>query len=423
MHRRAFSLAAYGRLVRCNRNFRRLWLAQIVSETGDWLYVIAIYSLLLDLTHSARSVALALVLQILPQFFVAPMAGVVNDRTSRRRVMITADLARAVIVLGMLFVSRAGSVPLVYALLLVETVMWAFFEPGRSAVVPNITSSEDLITANTLSSITWSVNLALGSGLGGAVAAFFGRDTVFVLNSLSFIASALLLRRMEFEEPHLKNAKPFGVRELADFSQVAEGLRYIRSKGRLVALMLVKTGLGLLSTHWVLLPIFGERVFALGGDKQRGGMLAMSALMSARGVGALLGPLFAGAWASKRQARLRSGILIGFGVCGAGLAALAGAPWLVLACGAAILAHAGTSTVWVFSTTLLQFETDDRFRGRVFSADFAFMVVTMSLSSYVCGVLVDWGVSVRLLALATGLLALAPMGVWVHGMRLWKGAK
>ena len=72
------SFASYMRLIRKNRNFRRLWCAQIVSEIGDWFYTLAIYTLLLQLTGQASSVALALVLQVLPQTFVGPMAGVVN---------------------------------------------------------------------------------------------------------------------------------------------------------------------------------------------------------------------------------------------------------------------------------------------------------------------------------------------------------
>src|SRR5690348_18333336 len=88
------SLSAYAHLLGQNRNFRRLWLAQIVSEIGDWFYTLAIYSLLLQLTGRASSVALALVLQVLPQTFIGPTAGVVNDRISRKRVMITADFVR-----------------------------------------------------------------------------------------------------------------------------------------------------------------------------------------------------------------------------------------------------------------------------------------------------------------------------------------
>jgi MFS family permease len=100
----SIGVASYFRLVRRNRNFRLLWNAQIVSELGDWFYTLAIYSLLLDLTGKASSVALALVLQLLPQTLITPTAGVVNDRLRRKTVMIAADLARMLVVLCMLVV-------------------------------------------------------------------------------------------------------------------------------------------------------------------------------------------------------------------------------------------------------------------------------------------------------------------------------
>ena len=129
----------YRRLLRTNRNYRLLWLAQIVSELGDWFYTLAVYNLLLELTHhKAQAVALAVVLQVLPHTLVAPATGVINDRLSRRGVMIGADLARFFIVLGMLAVRTPAMVWLVYPLLLLETLGSAFFEPAHSAVIPNI---------------------------------------------------------------------------------------------------------------------------------------------------------------------------------------------------------------------------------------------------------------------------------------------
>src|SRR6516225_245918 len=196
------SVSHYLRLARENANFRRLWLAQIVSENGDWFYTLAIYSLLLELTGKASSVALALVLQVLPHTLLGPLAGVVNDRISRRRVMIASDLVRMGIVACMLLVRSPQTVWLIYPLLFLETVMVAFFEPARSAVIPNITAEADVIVANTLSSVTWSFDLAIGSVLGGVVAAWLGRDAVFVINSLSFASSALLISRMNFFERH-----------------------------------------------------------------------------------------------------------------------------------------------------------------------------------------------------------------------------
>ncbi len=419
------SLTSYWRLLQANRNFRMLWLAQMVSEIGDWLYSVAIYSLLLDLTGSAKAVATAVVLQVLPQFFIAPLAGVINDRLSRKRVMILADVARAVVVLGMLAASAWNLVWLIYALLVMESFMWGFFEPGRSAVIPNITSSrQETLVANSLSSTTWSFNLAVGSFIGGMVAVGFGRNSVFVVNSCTFLLSAVLLRAMHFAEPHTAAFSRLRLRDVADFSPMLEGVRYIAREPRLLATLLVKTGLGLLGIHWVILPIFGERIFPVKLAElgpTRAGMLGMSLLMGSRGIGALLGPLIAGRWASNRHERLRTGIVVGFLALAVGYGLLGAAPDIGTAIITVIIAHAGASIVWVFSTTLLHFQAEDRFRGRVFSADFAFLVVTMAIVSYASGSAVDLGVSVRDIAYMTGALALIPASLWGwRALPLWK---
>src|SRR5271166_1041605 len=112
----SLSLATYARLIGANRNFRRLWIAQIVSEIGDWFYTLSIYTLLLQLTGHASSVALALVLQVIPQTLAGPTAGVVNDRLKRKHVMIAADVIRFTVVLAMLFVRSRSMVWLVFSL-------------------------------------------------------------------------------------------------------------------------------------------------------------------------------------------------------------------------------------------------------------------------------------------------------------------
>ena len=415
MEPQAVSLRAYPRLVRANRNFRLLWIAQIVSEIGDWFYAVAVYSLLLAYTGKAQSIALAFVLQVLPQFFMAPASGIINDRLSRKRVMIFADWTRAAIVLCMVLVRGPQLVWLLYVLLFLETLMWALFEPGRSAVIPNIVPQQEVVVANTLSSTTWSFNFAIGFAVGGVVAAYWGRDTVFILNSLSFVASALCISRMHFHEPHAADMPPLKLRELADFSPIREGIDYVWKDRRLRTTIFVKAGLGLMGSNWVLLPIIGERVFPIhrkGFSAQESAMLGMSVLMASRGIGAIVGPLAAGKWAGNSTARMRLGILFGFILAGLGYLGVGTSANIWLACAALVVAHGGGSMLWVFSSTLLQLWTDDRLRGRVFSAEFAFSVVTMSLSSYAAGVLIDRGVLARTVAGATGLVMLIPAVLW-----------
>jgi predicted MFS family arabinose efflux permease len=419
----SISLAAYVRLLRTNRNFRRLWTAQIVSEIGDWFYSLAIYSLLLQLTGRASSVALALVLQVLPQTFVGPAAGVINDRVRRKQVMITADLVRTVVVVAMLLVRSRSMVWLVYPLLLLETIMAAFFEPARNSVIPNITAREEVIVANTLASSTWSLNLMIGAALGGVVAAFLGRNAVFIVNALSFLLSALLIRGMRFEEPHAESSHLLNVRDLLDLSPMIEGMRYVRRDARLLATILIKTGLLVIGPSWVLFTVMGQRYFPVrwhGMDAQRGAMLGMSLLMASRGLGALLGPLLFASIAGNRQARLRMGIFLGFLADAAGYAGLGFAPNVWLASASVVLAHCGGSVIWVFSTTLLQLNTDDRFRGRVFAADLGLSMLTIAVGAYLAGALLDFGVSARVVSVAAGTSMLLPAAAWGWALRLWR---
>ena len=417
------SLAAYVQLLRRNVNFRRLWLAQIVSEIGDWFYILEIYSLLLGLTGKAQSVGLAVVLQVLPSTLVGPMAGVVNDRVSRRRIMIAADVFRMVIVSGMMLVRSRQTVWLVYPLLFLETVMWGFFEPARNALLPNVVGEKDVLAANTVSAMTWSVNFAIGSGLGGLVAVILGRDAVFILNAISFLASALLIGRMHIHEPHAAGTAPFRAPELVDFSPIAEGIRYIRRDSRLLVTVLLKGGVGVLGANWVIFPIMGERIFPVrvaGLDAARAAVLGMSLLMGARGIGALFGPLAASRWAGGRGSRMRAGILAAFFAGAIGYMSLSGAPNLALACAAVILAHGGGSVVWVFSTTLLQRYADDQFRGRVFAADLGFCMLAIAVTSFLAGIAIDAGVGVRVVAFSTGVAMLLPVAAWFWALRLWR---
>ncbi len=417
------NLSAYWRLLRTNRNFRLLWISQLVSEIGDWLYMVSIYSLLLELTGSAKVVAFAFVLQVLPQCFVAPTAGVINDRMSRKKVMIATDWCRAAIVFSMMFVQTREHLWMLYVLLFTETIFWALYEPARSAVIPSITSGPEQLVANGLSSTTWSFTLAIGSAVGGVLAAAYGRNTVFVLDAFSFVFSALLVRRMKFIEPHMKDLAPLHARDLVDFSPIAEGVQYVSKDRRLLATMFVKCGIGLMGTNWVLLPIFGQKIFPItlsGFNPKSSGMLGMSLLMGCRGVGALIGPLIASRFTGLDQRKFRTGILCGFLIGAAGYMCLGLAPSLPFACAAIVLAHSGGAIGWVFSTTLLQIHTDDKFRGRVFSAEFAFSMLTLSIVSYGAGFFADQGVSVRTLAIWTGGIILIPAALWLAALQLWR---
>src|SRR2546423_4277317 len=188
----------YLELLRSNPGFRTLWLGEVVIQMGDWFDTIAVYTIALQLTGSSRSVALIMVARFLPSVFIGPLSGVIADRFSRRAIMIASDILRALVVLGFLFVRRPDQMWLVYVLTIFQLGFSTFFEPAKTASIPSIVSDRELLPANAIASVTWSIMLTLGAAIGGFVTGWFGTNAAFVLDSLSFLASAMLIASVTF---------------------------------------------------------------------------------------------------------------------------------------------------------------------------------------------------------------------------------
>lgn len=189
----------------------------------------------------------------------------------------------------------------------------------------------------------------------------------------------------------------------------------------LLPAVFAKAGELMIGPSWVIFTVLGEREFAVHWrniSPTRGAMLGMSILLGGRGLGALFGPVISSHWAGRSDRKLQLGIFFGYLVTALGYTILGGAPTVWLACACAMLAHMGGSTVWVFSTTLLQLHTEDRFRGRVFAADLGFSMLTIAIGAYVCGRLLDWGISARAVATGTGLIMLLPAALWALVMKM-----
>jgi MFS family permease len=401
----------YLALLRQNRNFRRLWLGQVVSQLGDWLDYVALVTLLLSLTHSGTAVAGMLVARFLPTFLVSPMAGVVVDRLDRKRVMVAADLARAVLVLGLLTIRRADQVWLAYAVVAAVVSMTAFFEPARTASIANVAAPEDLVTANALGAITWSVSLAAGAGIGGFLTAIAGSRTAFVLDALSFACSAWLIGGITLPTRPVAAAKRVGVAALLGFVDLADGARYLRRHPPVAGLVVMKAGWSLAAGGLVLLhSILGERVYPIWGSAAAGiGLLATT-----RGIGTALGPIAARRLGGDTPGAMARAIGAGFLTASVLYVLFAALTTLPLALLALAAAHMGGSTVWVFSTTLLQRLVPDALRGRVFATELALLTLGFTISSLATGWALDTlGIGPRPLTALLGVFALLPGTAWI----------
>lgn len=333
---------------------------------------------MLELTGSATLVSLILLCQTLPIFLFTPHAGHLVDRVDRRKLMIAVDLLRIGACLLPLLARTPAMLPFAFAGVFLIAAGSAYFEPAAQAALPNIVAPEDLGPANVLMGSTWGTMLAAGAGIGGAVTALLGRDASFVFDAVTFAVSALLLARIRTrfseEREHGHARPPF-------LESLRETFRFARAQPRVLGLLTVKAGYGLGAGVVAMLSVFGKEVF-------RAGAWGIGLLFAARGIGALLGPFLLRATFREDDSQYRAiaFCVLGFG---AGYTALAFSRTLPIGFLAILFAHLGGGAAWQISTYGLQRETPDNIRGRIFSADYGLVTLTMAISGLTSGIASD----------------------------------
>src|SRR5829696_6692511 len=403
-------------LLRRNRSFRQLWLGQVVSQMGDWFDTIALYTIILKLTGSGRDVGLLLVARFVPSFFFGPISGVIADRFSRRRIMIVSDLLRAVVVLGFLFVRRADQLWIIYVLTVFQLGLSTFFEPAKTAAIPSIVEDRELVAANAISSVTWSVMLTLGAAIGGLITGWFGTDVAFIMDAASYLLSAALIASIRVPKRKKRERQKLALGRLLGITETIEGIKYVKDRPRVLAVLLVKPAWGLGGGILTLLAVFGERIFPVGKDAATG----IGVLFAARGIGTAVGPIVARRVSGEGNKRMQISIGIAFLIGGAFYIAFGSATSFVFALIVLGIAHCGGSILWVFSTVILQRAVADSFRGRVFAAELALLTLTMAASNYVTGELLDrFQISPRIVTVGIGILFVLPGLAWFITQRWW----
>ena len=239
-------MPSFAQLLRTNRNYRYTWTSQVVSEIGDHFNNIAVFSLALANTKSGLVVSGVMLSRAIPAVLAGPLAGVILDRLDRKRVMIWSDLIRAVVALGFILTVGRGDTWLLY--LLSGLLMFAspFFTSGRSAILPTITSREELHTANSLTQTTQWTTLTAGTFLAGAAVTQFGFKWAFFINALSFVFSAwsIFNLRVEGGSFRVKSEALTETEVVRPWHEYKEGLRYMRSTPLVLAIGLVGMEIG-----------------------------------------------------------------------------------------------------------------------------------------------------------------------------------
>lgn len=390
----------YTNLVKNNVNYRRLWLAQIISNFGDWFGILAVYAIIQIYSGSEFLLGLIIVVKMLSLAFSSPLAGYITDRFNRRHLMIISDLARGVLVLCFILITTAELLWLAYVITALQMVFSAVFEPAKTSSIPNITSPKELVVANILSAASWSIIFTSGMALGGFATAYLGTDVVFLINGISygissiFIYRAVIPQKLMSSEEKKRTANPV--------HGISEGFRYLISNKNILRPALAKGTFTMCVGAMVyMLIIITEEVLMMGS-------IGLGILYAARGVGTGIGPVIGRRLFQKESSWVKA---IGFFMifCGLMYGFVSGMNSIILMSLFVMLAHMASGSNWVFSTVLLQRRAPDVFRGRVFSIEWLFFTIAQSVSVTIAALILEFEIlSIRqTMGLFSGLLVIS----------------
>ncbi len=373
------SLSAF-REVFGNPNLRRVELAWAGSETGKWMYVVGVAVFAYD-QGGASAVGIVALIRVLSGAITAPFAAVLTDRFRRERVMLFADISRAIVLVGaVLVVSFDGPPAVIYGLAALVNVLSTTFRPAQSALLPSISRTpEELTAANVTMSTIAAVGLFLGPALGGVLLGVTNVETLFAITAGTFLLSAFQVARIRADPP------PARAREAAAEHRVVEealvGFTTIAREPRLRLIM------GLYCAQTLVAGALGVLVVVASIQLLHFGSAGVGYLNSAFGVGGLVGAAFAVLLVARQ--RLASDFAIGTLLWGAPLILVGVFPGKATSLVLFALVGVGDTIVEVAAPTLLQRAVPDEILGRVFGVVESLLYAAMGVGAILAPALVN----------------------------------
>jgi MFS family permease len=385
-----------------SHSFRRLLVALAVSQAGDWLYNVALLAFVYERTHSPGWLAATTAARVVPIVVLGPLGGVIADRFDRRRVMVTSDVVRALLMLGLAAVALAG-LPVVLAPVLagLATAAAAPYLPSTAATTPRLVPDEDLPSANALRSAVGMGAIAAGPVVGAVVLLIGPPSTAFLVNAATFAVSALAV--LSIRGGSVFAAPPAPAERQGIVADVVLGARALR--GHPVAVRLVGADV-------VCSVIYGmQTVLLLLLSRDLGfGAAGYGYVLAALGVGGILGTTAAGRAA--RSSRPRTVLVGAMLVLAVPSSLMAFTPWLPVLLVWGVIGGAGAVLVEVLCETALQRELAEDVFARAYG-----VALPMILGGIVVGSLVAAPLSALVgmtgAIVATGVLAAAYAGIVV----------
>lgn len=173
-----------------NRDFRRLWLAGLVSDTGDWMLLVALPILVYQLTGSSLGTSMAFLIELVPAVLITPLAGRLADRSDRRTLLVAVSMCQAAALLPLL---AGAHLPVLYCVIALQATLASLFDPAKNALLPTLVAEDQLVAANSLIGLNQNLGRLVGAALGGAALMAGGLSVIVAGDAASFLLSAVLI--------------------------------------------------------------------------------------------------------------------------------------------------------------------------------------------------------------------------------------
>ena len=390
------------------RNYRLFFIGQLISNSGNWLTMVAITLLVLHRTHSGVAVGALSACMFGPMLFLSPFAGVVADRSDKRKLLYvtqSAEMAQSV-ALAVLAFNSSSPLWAFFVVAFLGGCMLAFDNPARRSFVSEMVSPSLVANAVTLYSALVNLSRLVGPTLAAALIVAVGYGWCFALDAASYVTVLAALMLMRPSELRAVARTPRGR------GQVRAGLRYVRDEPVLRVTFLMLLVVGVFSYNFtVVMPLFVERGLH-GTDAQ------FSLLYATYSAGAVVGTLVI---ARQSMVRLRTTVASAAAL-GASMTLMTFVPDVAVAFPAAALVG-GTSVAYMTTTTALaQLEADERMVGRVLALQTVLLIGTTPIGGPFLGLLADAvGGRAPMLIGGVGALAAAALGVALGRPQLGSG--
>ena len=402
----------YGQLIRGNRDFRNLLAGQFVSELGSWFNFIAVLGLVRVMSDASPIAAgIIFVCRLAPLALLAPIAGGLADRFSRRQIMLWTDIARAAVALLPLLVVDRDDLWIAYIATVLLSAFSSFFDGAKNAATPNLTGKDGLLAGTALMFSTRFLLMAVGSALGGWAAAVFGYEISFIINAISFLVSAYtvwLIPEDAVREAATAERKP----ETTFIAEIREGLVYTVKNHFALTILLLNviwaTGGGAIN---IVFERMGGGYFAAK-DAWNPDM-AVGLLWTAAGLGLFLGMMLAHRASIYFDRKGTNRQFIGWALIVHGVLFAVGglmpAFWMLLFF--TFISRAIIGVEYAVQETMFQRSLPDYIRGRISTLDRGAELTMYGLTTYLASLAV-YAISPQTLTVISGLLAGSAGVVW-----------